>query len=760
MRNPLNKRFLRELKGELAKYIVIFAFMTAVIGLISGFLIADGSMYDTYNKSFEKYNIEDGNFELYSKADESVIDKLEKENVTIYENFYKEENVVRHNNIKNDEDSQSTLRFYVNREEVDKVDLMEGSLPEDINEIAIDRMYAVNNDIKVQDTLTVGSRILKVTGLVALSDYSSLFSDNSDTMFDSLKFGVGVVSQKCFDAYDDTHIHYVYSWLYDNKPEDDKEAKLMADDFVKTISANAILVNYIPQYINQAIHFTGDDIGSDRSMMIVLLYVLIVIMAFVFAVTTNNTIVKEANVIGTLRASGYTRGELLRHYILLPIIVTIFGALVGNILGYTIFKDIFVATYYGSYSLPTYHTLWNADAFLLTTVVPVIIMLVINIVIIGCRLKLSPLKFLRRDLSGKQKKKAMRLPAFGFFNRFRLRIIIQNMPNYITLFIGILFANVLLLFGIMLGPMLTHYQNEITDKLIAKHQYVLKALVDVDDNAAEKYCVKTLATIEGRLKSEDVLVYGVKDNSIYADINTASLKDNEVYITNGYADKFRIKKGDKITLKEKYDDNEYEFTVKDMYDYPSSFAIFMSDAAFKNVFDKSEDYYSGYFSDNILDIDEKYVATQITLDDLTKVSRQLDRSMGETFNLVKIFAVVLFAVLMFLLTKLIVEKNTTSISMVKILGYSNREISRLYVTSTTIVVAFSVALSIGLSVIIMNYLFRVFMEEMSGWISCYYAPHIFPVMFILNITVYAVISFFMMAKIKKIPMDEALKTVE
>lgn len=760
MGNPLNKRFLRELKGELAKYIVIFVFMTAVIGLISGFLIADGSMYDTYNKSFEKYNIEDGNFELYSKADESVIDKLEKENVTIYENFYKEEIVVRHNNIKNDEDSQSTLRFYVNREEVDKVDLMEGSLPEDINEIAIDRMYAENNDIKVQDTLTVGSRILKVTGLVALSDYSSLFSDNSDTMFDSLKFGVGVVSQKCFDAYDDTHIHYVYSWLYDNKPEDDKEAKLMADDFVKTISANAILVNYIPQYINQAIHFTGDDIGSDRSMMIVLLYVLIVIMAFVFAVTTNNTIVKEANVIGTLRASGYKRGELLRHYILLPIIVTIFGALVGNILGYTVFKDIFVTTYYGSYSLPTYHTLWNADAFLLTTVVPVIIMLVINIVIIGCRLKLSPLKFLRRDLSGKQKKKAMRLPAFGFFNRFRLRIIIQNMPNYITLFIGILFANVLLLFGIMLGPMLTHYQNEITDKLIAKHQYVLKALVDVDDNAAEKYCVKTLATIEGRLKSEDVLVYGVKDNSIYADINTASLKDNEVYITNGYADKFRIKKGDKITLKEKYDDNEYEFTVKDMYDYPSSFAIFMSDAAFKNVFDKSEDYYSGYFSDNILDIDEKYVATQITLDDLTKVSRQLDRSMGETFNLVKIFAVVLFAVLMFLLTKLIVEKNTTSISMVKILGYSNREISRLYVTSTTIVVVLSVALSIGLSVVIMNYLFRVFMEEMSGWISCYYAPHIFPVMFILNITVYAVISFFMMAKIKKIPMDEALKTVE
>ena len=760
MKNPLNKRLPREFTGEIAKYLVIFVFMTAVIGLISGFLIADGSMYNTYNESFEKYNVEDGNFELYTKADDSIIDKLEEENVTIYENFYKEEKVKRHNNTKIDDDDASTLRLYINREDIDKVDVMEGRLGEDINEIAIDRMYASNNDIKVGDTIMAGSRTLKVTGFVALSDYSCLFSDNSDTMFDSVKFGVGVVSRKCFDAFDDTHIHYVYSWLYDNKPADDTEAKNMADDFMKVISKNAILVNYIPQYINQAIHFTGDDIGSDRSMMIVLLYVLIVIMAFVFAVTTNNTIVKEANVIGTLRASGYTRNELLRHYILLPIIVTVFGAVVGNVLGYTIFKGIFVETYYESYSFPTYHTLWNADAFLLTTVIPIIIMLVINVLIIGYRLKLSPLKFLRRDLARKQKKKAMRLPDFKFFNRFRLRIIIQNMPNYITLFIGILFANVLLLFGIMLGPMLKHYQNEITDTLMAEHQYVLKAPVDVDNDAAEKYCVKSLATIEGRLKSEDVLIYGIKNDSNYVDIDAASLKSDEVYVTYGYAEKFQIKKGDKITLKEKYEDKEYEFTVKGMYNYPSSFAAFMSDETFKDIFDKEDDYYSGYFSNDTLDIDEKYVATEITIADLTKVSRQLDHSMGSTFELVKVFAVVLFAVLMFLLTKLIVEKNTTSISMVKILGYSNREISRLYVTSTTLVVVVSVVVSMGLSVIIMNYLFRVFMEKMSGWITCYYKPSIFPVMFMMNILVYAVISLFMMAKIKKIPMDEALKNVE
>lgn len=760
MKNPLIKRLPREFAGEIAKYIVIFIFMTAVIGLISGFLIADGSMLDTYNKSFDKYNIENGNFELYPKADDKLIDRLEEENVTIYENFYKEETVKVHNNEKLSEDDQSVIRFYINRKDIDKVDVMEGRLAEDINEIAIDRMYAVNNNIKVGDTINAGGRILKVTGYVALSDYSCLFSDNSDTMFDSVKFGVGVVSESCFEAYDDTHIHYVYSWKYDNEPADDIEEKEMADDFMKVISNNAILTNYIPGYLNQAIHFTGDDIGSDRAMMIVLLYVVIVIMAFVFAVTTNNTIFKEANVIGTLRASGYTRGELLAHYILLPIIVTIIGALVGNILGYTVFKNIFVNTYYESYSLTTYTTLWNAEAFLLTTIVPFVIMVVINVLIIGYRLRLSPLKFLRKDLAVRKKKKALRLPGFKFFNRFRLRIIIQNMPNYITLFIGILFANILLIFGLMMSPLLAHYQNEIQDKLIAQHQYVLKVPVEVDNDEAEKYCAKTLSTIDGRLKSEDVLIYGAANNSRYIDINSNELKPGEVYVSNGYAEKFRINKGDKITLKEKYEDKEYTFTVKGMYDYPSSFAIFMSDDYFKDIFDKAEDYYSGYLSSEKLDIDEKYVATEITLDDLTKVSRQLDRSMGTSFELVKIFAVVLFAVLMFLLTKLIVEKNSTSISMVKILGYSNREISRLYVTSTTIVVVISVIINIMLSVVIMNLLFRVFMEQMSGWISCYYAPYVFVLMFVLNVGVYALISVFMMYKIKKIPMDEALKNVE
>ena len=86
----------------------------------------------------------------------------------------------------------------------------------------------------------------------------------------------------------------------------------------------------------------------------------------------------------------------------LPVIVTLVGALIGNILGYTAFKDVCAGMYYGSYSLPTYVTIWNAEAFLMTTVVPAIIMFVVNYAVLHHKLKLSPLKFLRRDLSSRK----------------------------------------------------------------------------------------------------------------------------------------------------------------------------------------------------------------------------------------------------------------------------------------------------------------------------------------------------------------------
>lgn len=771
MKSPLRKRIPRELKGEIGKYLVVFILMVATIGMVSGFLVADGSMIQAYDEGFEKYNIEDGNFRTGERLYRGQREAIEEEGVKIYENYYIEDSL----------SNGSTMRFFKNRTEVDKVCLMDGELPSETGEIAIDRMYADNNSLKIGDTLDDGTKSWTITGLVALSDYSCLFQSNNDSMFDAVKFGVGVVTDEEFDSLDQDKLQYNYAWTYNEKPQTELEEKNVSEDLMKAMGKVVILENFVPQYQNQAIIFTGDDMGSDKAMMIMLLYIIIVIMAFVFGITTSNTIAKEAGVIGTLRASGYTKNELIRHYMTLPVIVTLVGALIGNILGYTAFKDVCAGMYYGSYSLPTYVTIWNAEAFLMTTVVPVIIMFVVNYAVLHHRLKLSPLKFLRRDLSSRKQRRAVYLsPRMKIFHRFRLRVIFQNISNYLVLFVGIVFANLLLMFGLLLPSALDHYQMDIQNNMLAKYQYMLSMPVSVmggsnklesmldmllfahdaetDNEDAEEFSAYSLNTLPTKYKSEEVTLYGVHDDSKYIDVDFS----DGVYISKAYADKFLLRPGDSITLKEKYEDDEYTFKISGIYDYNGSLCIFMPQEELNQTFDLGDDYFSGYFSNTeITDIDSSYIGSVIDLDALTKISRQLSVSMGSMMGMVNLFAVAIYMILIYLLSKIIIEKNAQSISMTKILGYTNGEISRLYILSTSIVIVLCLLISMPIETTIMKVLFREMMlQSISGWIALWIDPMIYVQMFVIGLVTYAVVALLEYRKIRKVPMGEALKNTE
>lgn len=797
MKNPLRKRLPRELKGELGKYLVVFILMVASIGFVSGFLVADNSMLIAYNEGFGKYNIEDGNFRTAEQVHKTQREEIEALGVKLYDNYYVEEPL----------DNGSTMRFFKNRQQVDKVCLMKGELPAGTGEIAIDRMYADNNNLSVGDTLRSGKRTWKITGLVALSDYSCLFQNNNDSMFDAVKFGVSVVTEEEFDSLDQEKLQYNYSWIYDEKPKTEKEEKEVSEDLMEDMGKIVTLEAFVPRYLNQAITFTGDDMGGDKAMMIMLLYIIMVIMAFVFGITISNTIRKEAGVIGTLRASGYTRQELILHYMTLPVLVTFVGALIGNILGYTVLKDVCADMYYGSYSLPTYVTVWNGEAFGLTTLVPVVIMLVVNYGVLRHKLKLSPLKFLRRDLSGRKQKRAIYLsPKMKIFSRFRLRVIFQNMSNYMVLFIGILFANLLLMFGLLLPSALSHYQVEIQNNMLAKYQYMLQVPVSAvsgnkfdglisllefymdsrtDNEDAEEFSAYSLNTLPGKYKSEEVLLYGIEPDSRYVTIDFNNTKDKKdeavnkekadnkntanaekesaaVYISSAYADKSLLHVGDTITLKEKYEKEKYSFKIAGVYDYTAALCVFMPRSELNDIFDLGEDYYSGYFSDTELtDIKNQYIGSVVDLDALTKISRQLDVSMGSMMGMVNGFAIMIYMVLIYLLSKIIIEKNAQSISMVKILGYTNGEISKLYIMSTSLVVVFCLLLSLPLETVIMKVLFREMMlSSISGWITLWIDPMIYVQMFAAGIITYGIVALLEFRRVKKVPMDEALKNVE
>lgn len=805
IKNPLIKRIPKELAGDWKKYLVVFLFLVLTIGFVSGMYVANESMLTAADEGITRYKQENGHFELKEKADSSLIEAIElgekadipgqaeedtadgdnddseengksdddldnskKTSVTVYENFFRNEDEDNDNDGKSD----GTIRVYAKTDDINLACLLDGDFPQNENEIAVDRMHADNAGMKVGDKISVSGKEFKITGLIAYVNYSTLHEKKTDLMFDAIKFDVAMVTQEGFDRLDKS-IHYSYAWKYDHAPADDIEEKEQSDSFMEAMVTQVMLAgneveDYTPKYGNPAINFATDDMGSDKAMGGILLDILVVIIAFIFAVTISNTIANESSAIGTLRALGYTKGELVCHYLSMPVIVTLLAAIVGNILGYTVFKNVVVSMYYNSYSLPAYKTIWNPDAFLKTTVLPVIIMLVVNLIVIVRMMQHTPLQFLRHDMKKNKSKKAMRLPRWNFMSRFRLRIMFQNKANYLILFVGILFIMEMLAMAVGMPDTLDYYKSNTDGMMFAKYQYVLKSYVDEEGNIvstgnkdAEKFDMTSLLKKSDAL-DEEVTIYGIADNSSYVKINDFdSLKKNEVYISDSFSQKYGLNEGDEVKLDAQYEKKTYTFKVKGIYDKSQSIAVFMPIDKFADIFDLKDDQFSGFLSDTkIKDIDENNIATTITIHDITKMADQLDHSMGAYMSYFQVLCILLAAVMIYLLTKLIIEKNETAISMTKILGYENKEIASLYLVSTSIVVVLADLISVVIGTLVMKVAWKMMLFSYSGWFAFKVKPLGYVKMFAFVLIGYLIVMVFDFKRIKKIPMDQALKNVE
>ena len=124
------------------------------------------------------------------------------------------------------------------------------------------------------------------------------------------------------------------------------------------------------------------------------------------------------------------------------------------------------------------------------------------------------------------------------------------------------------------------------------------------------------------------------------------------------------------------------------------------------------------------------------------------------------FAVVMYLLLMYLLGRMVIERNAKNISMLKILGYNDREVSRLYNHATGIVAVGAVILTIPLVEMIFRVIWRYVMFELSGWLTFYEPPSFYLKMVCFGIVSYAAVYLLQMRKVRRIPMGEALKSME
>ncbi len=579
---------------------------------------------------------------------------------------------------------------------------------------------------------------------INLDDYKTSSDMDFDEMYEEIYKVVDAVSGA--GLYDCSQIY-----------RDLASLKKITDKFSIDDSGVLNITDYSAKYTNKSIMYAREDSTSDKATMMLMTYIVMIMIAFLFAVTTSNTISKEANVIGTLRAMGYSKGELIGHYMFLPMVVTVVGGIVGNVLGYTAFQKVFESVYYSNYSLPTYKMLWNMNAFLETTVVPFVLMLLVNFVMLSKKLKISPLNFIRGELKESGQKRLIKLPKkMPFFSKFRLRILFQNVPSYLTLALGVFLAGTLVVFGSMYGPLLDDYANIVKENQISKYQYVMINEEETKVSDAEKFCMTSLQTTDKKFIADDVTIYGVENQSRYIKENIPA---GEVLVSSAMADKFNLSIGDEVTLKEAYKEKTYSFKVGGIYNYDAAITVFMNRTDYIGQFNEDSNYFNGYFSNKKLnDLDDADVATVITEKDLTKVVTQMQVSMTEFVKVFKALGVVIFLLVMFILTKQIIEKNSKSVSMAKILGFSDSEIGKLYIVITSFVVVASLLVSVPLISLALRWCFKSYLyTQMTGYIPYIVSNSCYVTMVVLGIVSYAVVACLMLLKIKKTPLGEALK---
>lgn len=746
MRNPLHKSLKKEFLRNRSRYISLSLVLILMIGVVTGFLSVAYSAKELLIKDQISSKVEDGQLALRDRMDVKTKTKLEALGLKVYEQFYTEQSVSR----------DTMVRVYRKRFDINRATLHEGRMPNKQTEIALDRLFALKNGYNIRDTIRMSGKSMTITGLISVPDYTSLIQKNSDMMMDPIHFGIAIVTDTGFQTLSTDRIVYSYSYYLDDRELNDFQKQKRADDIQEIcIREGAVLENLLTAQMNQAISFLPNDMGSDIPMVQTLLYIILMILAFIFVVISQTMIEEQASVIGTLLASGYTRRELLQHYMMLPTILIIVSAGIGNLIGYTLFPNLFTEMYYSNYCLPplSIQPVW--EALLSTTVMPFIFMMLILYVLLKRRLRLSPLRFLRKDLRRHRQRRYIPLHGSSFFQRFRIRIILQNKGSYLVLFLGIIFASFLLMFALILTPSMEQYIRNLEADTRCDYQYLLKAPVQAD---GEKVTLTSLkAYYVGGDLDLDVTLYGLGPNSGYYTDMTLSSDPKSIVISSDFASKMSLQVGDAITLRNPYRDKAYSFTIQDIYPYNAGFSAYMPRNQLNQLLHEDHTYFNGYLSNQPLDIEEAYVQSVVTRSDLVKINEQMTQAFSQLLPVLTSVSIAIYLVVLYILTRLVTDRNAISMSFLKVMGYTAKEIRSLYLHATTLVVLASLTAALPLCNIALRYLMKFAFMKFTGNLSVYIPGYVYFLVFVTGGVAYLFIKALLTRRIEQMELGYALK---
>ena len=785
----LKRKMFRDIRKNLSQFITIFLMIMIGIMAYSGIEAYMGGMEETR----DKFNSENNLFDL---------------NVMGYLNHDDLNNIKKLDNVKDAElklsvtaitDNDKTLLLnFIESNNISKFYVLEGE-EFDANKsgIWLDNFYALENDIKVGDTILVkyDGMILheKVLGKINVPDHLYDVRDESELYPDRKEFGFAYMSTN--EITED----YIKSLVMkEANITDEKIFKMVMPDFnykdyipfssimvdVKDVNKKDDVKEAIEDNIENAkaiinVEDTSSYVAYQGEIDEGKTYVgvfsgIFLFIAMLSVITTMTRVVKKERVqIGTLKALGFSNRKILFHYMGYGFWISIVASIVGLILGYFFIGTIFMNLQMDFFEIPNGHPSMNVSCYYVTGIV---IFAVALITFITCRsiLKENPAETLRTKIPN-VKGKALDITKKGLFKHlsftsiWNLRDILRNKMRTFMGLAGVVGCCALIVcsFG-MLDSMNFFVKLQFEDLYNFDYKLNIKEGISSEEynELYDKYGRNTSQSLgieikdkDGKRESNNILVTDAGDYLRFVD-NKNRLKekptDDGVYVTYKLADTKGYKIGDQIEW-HIYGDNKY---------YKSKIIGFNKDPQNQNV-SMTRKYLESlgieykpdalYTNNDLSKTKEiKNIETIQNINSLKEGMTGMLSMMKNMLVMIIGIAILLGSVIIYNLGILSYTEKQYQFATLKVLGFKDKQIENIFIKQNNWIAIVSIIIGLPLGFYLTDWLFKTAIEEHYDFCA-FITIRTYIIAAIGTFIVSYLVSKFLARKIKKIDMVTSLK---
>ncbi len=725
MQKILLRKTFRELQKNFMRYFALFALAALSVFLVTGLAGTAWSITGTVESKAEENCLEDGEFVMsapLSEEQEEVVGSME---FLLEDMFY----------LDFKQSDGSILRLMKNRERINQAEVSEGQVAQNENEIVLERIYAKTHGLDVGDTVVLGEREFTVSGIGTSADYELCVENLTDMAADGNAFGTAFVTLEAYRFLEESGqaaraegIVYGFCLRPDTSQTDAPEGKSTADnedgnstdermDELRTyLAESGGLLRFTESDRNPRIGAAVDDVQINIRASLTAGVIVLILLAFVISVFVVHSIDRESAVIGTLYAMGVKKGELMLSYTWLPVLVCLAGGVLGTALGFSPAAFLLLGeSAYSYFSIPDICPVLNPWLAVYGIVLPALSAFLVNYLVIRSRLGSTALS-LMRGTEKHRKVSRLKLGSLTFARAFQIRRLLREKRSCLALLAGMFVSLLVLDLGLNCYMFCRNMERDYAEDTKYEYMYQLMYQPDSVPEGAYPAFAESFSGESAGYELEVTLLGLTEENPFFPEISSGKDQSNErnnaqerevnrISISSAVAGKFGLKTGDRIGLERTSDGKEYSFTVAEIVPYSAGLYSFMDIGEMRRLLDKEEGYYNVLYSRKSLDLETQQIYALTTREDIVKTASVLMENMTPMIGTMIMVSALLFLIVLYQMIRIMTDRAALSISLMRLFGYRDKELGKLYLNGGLAVAGIGAAVLIPLAKWIMDLIY-------------------------------------------------------